>query len=114
MNKRSTSIAVCFLIFLTSVHAQTKKAQLQFLGAFDAGQEGVNIYKMYDGSDSVICYLLMPETVGRRPVDDSGKKWIYDGNSIGAISCVRTRTDISVNGPIANDLNQSIRSSKNK
>lgn len=69
---------------------------MQFLGAFDAGQAGVNIYKLFDSPENVICYLLMPEVVGRKPADQTGDKWIYDGNTIGSISCVKTSVNVSV------------------
>lgn len=87
---------------------------MQFLGGFDAGQQGVSIYKMYDASDSVICYLLMPEVVGRRNADDSGSKWIYDGNTIGSISCVKTRVHINVgmSDEIINSQSQTKQKSK--
>lgn len=88
-----------FVLMSTTYAQQQKFSQMQFLGGFDAGQQGVNIYKMYDASDNVICYMLMPEVVGRRNADDSGTKWIYDGNTIGSISCVKTRIHINVGMP---------------
>lgn len=69
---------------------------MQFLGAFDSGQAGVNIYKLFDAPEHVVCYLLMPEVVGRKPVDQNGEKWIYDGNTVGSISCVKTLVNVSV------------------
>ena len=59
------------------------------MGAYDAGQAGVNIYKMFDPTEDVVCYIMSPEVVSRKPVD--GGKWLYDANSIGAISCVKVR-----------------------
>ena len=70
-----------------------EKPKMQFLGAFDAGHPGVNIYKMFDPTDDVVCYVLMPEVVGRRPTE--GDKWIYDGNSIGSISCLKAKITIA-------------------
>lgn len=78
------------------VAQSAKKPQMQLLGVFDAGQQGVNIYKLFDAPENVVCYLLMPEVVGRRSADDSGTKWLYEGNTIGSISCVKTRVNISV------------------
>jgi hypothetical protein len=59
------------------------------MGAYDAGQPGVSIYKMFDPTDEVVCYVLMPEVVGRKQIDSG--KYIYDGNTIGSISCVKVR-----------------------
>ena len=66
-----------------------EKPKMQFMGAYDAGQAGVNIYKMFDPTEDVVCYIMSPEVVSRKPVD--GGKWLYDANSIGAISCVKVR-----------------------
>jgi len=89
-------ISSVFIWMNLSFSQEQKLPQMQFLGAFDAGQQGVSIFKMYDASDNVICYLLMPEVVGRRNANESGTKFIYDGNTIGSISCVKTRVHISV------------------
>lgn len=35
--------------------------KMQFLGKFDAGVPNAGIYKMYDASDDVVCYILMPD-----------------------------------------------------
>ena len=59
------------------------------MGSFDAGQPGVFIYKMFDPTDEVVCYVLMPEVVGRKQI--SSGKYIYDGNNIGSISCLKVR-----------------------
>ena len=97
MNFKNIAVLVCVSLVANSVWAQAnKKPQMQFLGAFDSGQAGVNIYKMFDSPENVICYILMPEVVGRKPADTAGEKWIYDGNSIGSISCVKTSVNVSV------------------
>ena len=62
------------------------KAQMRFLGVFDAGHKDVSIYKMLDASDDVICYLLMPDHASKQMVQD---KLMYEGNSVGSISCVK-------------------------
>jgi len=82
------------LFLLGAAHAQEqqKKPQMQFMGAYDAGQPGVSIYKMFDPTEDVVCYILMPEVVGRKPVD--GGKWIYDGNSVGSISCLKVKLPV--------------------
>jgi hypothetical protein len=63
-----------------------QRPRMTVLGIFDAGQPGVGIFKMYDPSDQVLCYALMPEAAGRKVV---GNSWVYDGNSVGSISCVK-------------------------
>lgn len=62
-----------------------------YLGTFDAGQPGVGIYKVFDPSDRVLCYVLMPEVASRRVV---GQYFIYDGNTIGSLSCVNIESKI--------------------
>jgi hypothetical protein len=64
------------------------KAQMRFLGVFEAGHRDVGIYKMLDASDDVICYVLMPEHASKKVVDG---KMMYEGNSVGSISCVKGR-----------------------
>ena len=86
---RKIVIALIGISLSWAACAQEKKSQMQFMGAYDAGQPGVNIYKMFDPTEDVVCYVLMPETVGRKPVE--GGKWIYDGNSVGSISCLKVR-----------------------
>lgn len=66
-----------------------EKPKMQYMGVYDAGQSGVSIYKMFDPTEDVVCYIMTPDLVGRKPID--GGKWIYDANSIGAISCVKVR-----------------------
>ena len=87
--KRCIALLALFGFSLACV-AQEKQAaekpKMQYMGA---GQAGVNIYKMFDPTEDVVCYIMTPELVGRKPVD--GGKWIYDANSIGSISCVKVR-----------------------
>ena len=68
------------------------KPKMTFMGAYDAGQPGVNIYKMFDPTEDVVCYVLMPEVVGRRQVEQD--RWIYDGNSVGSISCLKVKLPV--------------------
>ena len=81
---------------MANVQAQdikvSEKPKMQFMGAYDAGQAGANIYKMFDPTEDVVCYILMPETAGRRAVE--GGKWIYDGNNIGSISCLKVKLPV--------------------
>lgn len=67
----------------------TQKAQMQYIATFEAGQPGAGIYKLYDASDDVICYVLMPDTASRKQVDG---KWVYDSNSLGSLSCLKANS----------------------
>jgi len=93
--KRLTATLVSLFI-LASAQAQDKNApekpRMQFMGAYDAGQVGASIYKMFDPTEDVVCYILMPETAGRKAVE--GGKWIYDGNNIGSISCLKVKLPV--------------------
>lgn len=66
---------------------------MQYVTTFEAGQPGAGIYKLYDQSDDVICYVLMPETASRKQMDG---KWVYESNSLGSISCLKARATTSV------------------
>lgn len=92
-----------FLLILSSMslsaEVSPKNPQMKFMGAYDAGQPGVYIYKLFDPTEDVVCYALMPEAVGRRKSENG--KWIYDGNSVGSISCLKVKLSdhaISSNG----------------
>jgi len=89
-------LALLALLFLTSigfVHAQTpqpaEKPKMQFMGAYDGGQPGVSIYKLFDPTDDVVCYVLTPDIAGRK--QDAAGVWIYEGNSAGSISCLKVK-----------------------
>lgn len=79
-----------------SVFAQNKtppeKPKMQFMGAYDAGQAGASIYKLFDPTEDVVCYILAPEVASRKPVE--GDKWIYDGNSVGSLSCLKVKLPV--------------------
>lgn len=64
---------------------------MQFIASFEAGQPGASIYKLYDASDDVICYILMPDTASRKHVEG---KWVYDSNSLGSISCLKANSPV--------------------
>ncbi|MEN9482119.1 MAG: hypothetical protein RLZZ298_3514 [Pseudomonadota bacterium] len=101
---RGTFTALLLLALPFQVFSQEnkppEKPKMQFMGAYDAGQPGVNIYKMFDPTEDVVCYILMPEVAGRKPVD--GGKWIYDGNSVGSISCLKVKLPVVPLAPQAN------------
>ena len=75
------------------------KPKMKFMGAFDAGQTGASIYKMLDPTEDVVCYILAPDVAGRKAI--AGDKWIYDGNAVGAISCLKFRLPVIPIGPAA-------------
>lgn len=79
-------------IIVSTSFSQIEKAKIPdkpkmiYMGTFDAGQPNVGIFKMYDPTDDVICYIMAPETVVKKIID---KKITYEGNTIGSISCVK-------------------------
>lgn len=85
--------ALIFAAFSVGALAQDKKVaekpKMQFMGAYDAGQPGVNIYKMFDPTEDVVCYIMTPEAVTRKEVQAG--KWVYEGNNIGSISCLKVK-----------------------
>lgn len=62
------------------------KQKMEVLGVFDAGQADASIFKLYDRSSGVICYLLTPDLAIRKS-GDAG--WSYESNSLGSLSCVK-------------------------
>jgi hypothetical protein len=91
LHKLITLVFGCLLTFNVFAQGaqQGQKAQLQYIATFEAGQPGAGIYKLYDQSDDVICYVLMPDTASRKQVDS---KWVYDSNSLGSISCIKANS----------------------
>lgn len=67
--------------------AQSRRT-LQLVEVFDAGQPQSVILKLYDQQADVICYVLTPERAARQQSEGG---WLYDGNNVGAISCVKQR-----------------------
>lgn len=81
------------LLCLASLAAQAQtKPKMTYMGAYDSGQAGVSLHKVFDPTEDVVCYLLMPDQAGRR--EGVGGGWIYEGNSVGAMSCVKTRMQV--------------------
>ncbi|MBU3592881.1 hypothetical protein ICN42_02050 [Polynucleobacter sp. 71A-WALBACH] len=88
--KFSFLVGCLFILALSAQNSQAQqKAQMQYVATFEAGQPGAGIYKLYDQSDDVICYILMPETASRKQVDN---KWVYESNSLGSISCIKANS----------------------
>jgi hypothetical protein len=77
-----------FLVFAQNAQSG-QKAQMQYIATFEAGQPGAGIYKLYDVSDDVICYVLMPDTASRKQVDG---KWVYESNALGSLSCLKANS----------------------
>ena len=70
---------------------QTGNPKMQFMGKFDAGLPNAGIYKMYDMTDDVVCYILMPDLPVTKRIPEG---IMYEGNSIGAISCLKVRVHV--------------------
>lgn len=81
--------------FILSAHAQEQKPpekpKMKFLGAFDAGQSGVSIFKLFDPSDNVVCYILTPDAASRRQTTEG---LVYEANSAGSISCLMVKVPV--------------------
>jgi hypothetical protein len=83
----------CISIFSVAFAADPpKKAQLKLLGVFDAGQPGASIVKLFDQSDDVVCYVLIPDVMTRKQVEKD--KFAYEGNSVGSISCLKVKLPV--------------------
>ena len=65
--------------------------RMQYMGKFDAGVPNAGIYKMYDASDDVVCYILMPDLPVTKKIPQG---IMYEGNSIGSISCLKVRVHV--------------------
>ena len=97
MKTNALSFAMLFWASIGLAQAQTQaqapkppeKPKMQFMGAYDGGQPGVSIYKLFDPTDDVVCYVLTPEIAGRK--QDAAGVWIYEGNSAGSISCLKVK-----------------------
>lgn len=92
--------ALClFMLFSGAAFAQTaaQKPKMVYMGAYDSGQASVSIHKLFDPTEDVVCYLLMPDQAGRKEGLNGG--WIYEGNSVGAMSCVKARVHITSVAP---------------
>lgn len=90
------------LIFLAGLYAShswaqgntqsTQKSQMRYVATFEAGQPNASIYKLYDASDDVICYILMPDTAIKKQLDS---KLVYEGNTLGSLSCLKANSPVS-------------------
>jgi hypothetical protein len=82
-----TLLSVLLLGAAGAVLAQKSKP-MQLVEVFDAGQPQAVILKLYDAQAEVICYVLTPERAARKQTDGV---MVYEGNNVGAISCVKQR-----------------------
>lgn len=95
-SKSAIRISVLLLTFLLipkilfSQSPPPAKPRMQYMGTFDAGQQNAGIFKMYDASDDIVCYILAPESVSRKKIENT---IIYEANNLGSISCVKVRYD---------------------
>lgn len=71
-------------------YGQAALPQMQFKGAFASGHKDFNIYKMFDPTEDVLCYIMMPTQATKK--DNEIGQVFYDGNSIGALSCFKIFT----------------------
>ena len=104
MNKTHKILLSLLLAGVAGLAAAQKPKPMQLVEVFDAGQPQAVILKLYDAQAEVICYVLTPERVARKPVDGN---LVYEGNSVGAISCVKQRQHVvDVTPPLAAPLLQ--------
>lgn len=86
-------IYIVLVAFAEIVFAQASKApqksQMQFFGAFESGQQGASIYKMFDPTEDVLCYILMADVAGKKQTENG--LFIFEGNNVGSISCMKAR-----------------------
>jgi len=89
--KKNFPVLLILFALCGHVYAQGNpvKPKMTYMGAYDSGQAGVSIHKLFDPTEDVVCYVLMPDQAGRR--EGVGGGWIYDGNSVGSMSCLKVR-----------------------
>lgn len=104
MNKKLIVFALLLVNSSIAVSQQSsQRPKMTYMGAFDSGQAGVSIHKLFDPTEEVVCYLLMPDQAGRR--EGVGGGWIYEGNSVGAMSCVKARMHVIPTGNVTTPAN---------
>lgn len=80
-------------IFSTILLAQTPlrpQEQMAFIGAYNSGQPDVNIYKMYDKAEDVLCYIMMPTYAQKKQLENG--QTVYEANTVGVLSCMKVKT----------------------
>jgi len=96
--KLTAFMSLVFLIstqqaaFAQSNQVQSQqKPKMNYLGQFDAGSPNAGIFKMYDPTDEVLCYILMPEVANRKLMNNV---MVYEANSLGSISCLKVTPNV--------------------
>lgn len=89
MKSRIIATLLCVSAANIVLAAEPSKPQMKYMGEFDAGQPNVSIYKLFDPTEDVVCYMLSPKVVGKKDIGNGN--FIYDGNSVGSISCVKAK-----------------------
>lgn len=82
-------ISLISLLTLPAFAGSQAKPQMKYMGEFDAGQPNVSIYKLFDPTEDVVCYMLSPKVVSKKDIGDGN--FVYEGNSVGSISCVKAK-----------------------
>jgi hypothetical protein len=91
MNKTHKILLSLLLAGVAGLAAAQKPKPMQLVEVFDAGQPQAVILKLYDAQADVICYVLTPERAARKQADGV---MVYEGNNVGAISCVKNRQQV--------------------
>lgn len=65
---------------------QKSLPRMQYLGKFSIGAPEAGVYKLYDNTEDIVCYILMPD-IQQTQLGEAGIT--YSGNSLGSISCVK-------------------------
>lgn len=88
MEHRKSWLALSALLFSTSIGnvLAADNERLPVVAQWSGPYKQTLITKYADYSEGVVCYILSPQTVGTSSVNFEVR---FDGNNVGAISCVR-------------------------
>ena len=80
-------LALCWGAATIAIAAtpESKKQQFKWSGPYSGPVTGSSIYKILDEDLGVVCYVMHPDNVAYH----MGSGIEYEGNSVGAISCVK-------------------------
>lgn len=70
-----------------SVKVEPFLPRMRPIGKFSAGVPNAGIYKLFDESDNIVCYVLMLNSLETKR--EGCGELTYNSNNIGSISCVR-------------------------
>lgn len=79
-------------------NSQQQKPKITYLGQFDAGHPNSGIYKVFDPTDDVLCYILMPEVLNSKKINNVTT---YESNNLGSISCFKVNLPTVQNKPVS-------------